>query len=138
MNAESASTEGMFELGVGGIKILKESFVCLDELREILGLLRLLRGRLNGIRTKNAWVHCSVNDDWELKICILAYTIRGNRHCVKLGSMIVFEIEEKTPYPEVDEILEKLFEILRAPKLKDAVLSAYLTQKNGVLVKEYK
>lgn len=138
MNTESASTEGTFELGGGGIRILKESFVCLDELREILGLLRLLRGRLNGIRTKNAWVHCSINDSWELKICILAYAIHGNRHCVKLGGMIVFEIEEKAPSPEVDEILEKLFEILRAPKLKDAVLSAYLTQKNGVLVKEDK
>ena len=98
MNTESASTEGTFELGGGGIRILKESFVCLDELREILGLLRLLRGRLNGIRTKNAWVHCSINDSWELKICILAYAIHGNRHCVKLGGMIVFEIEEK-PHP---------------------------------------
>lgn len=138
MNTESASTEGTFELGGGGIRILKESFVCLDELREILGLLRLLRGRLNGIRTKNAWVHCSINDSWELKICILAYAMNSNRHCIKLGNMIVFEIEEKTPLPEVDEILEKLFEILKAPKIKDAVLSAYLTQKNGILIEEDK
>ena len=138
MNTGVASTERMFELGAGGTQILKDSFICLDDLRETLGHLRLLRGRLNRIRTKNAWVHCSVNDGWELKICILAYAIHGDRHCVKLGGMIVFEIEEKAPSPEVDEILEKVFEILRAPKLKGAVLSAYLTQKNGVLVKEDK
>lgn len=138
MNAENNSVEKIFETTPGGIKILKDSFICLDDLRETLGRLRLLRGRLNGIRTKNAWVHCSINDGWELKICILAYVIRGNRHCVKLGGMIVFEIEEKAPSPEVDEILEKLFEILRAPKLKDAVLSAYLTQKNGVFIEEDK
>ena len=138
MNTGVASIERMFELGAGGIKILKDSFICLDDLREVLGRLRLLRGRLNGIRTKNAWVHCSVNDSWELRICILTYAIHGNRHCVKLGRMIVFEIEEKAPSPEVDEILENLFEILRAPKLKDAVLSAYLTQKNGVFIEEDK
>lgn len=138
MNTGVASTERMFELGAGGIEILKDSFVCLDDLRETLGRLRLLRGRLNGARTKNAWAHCSVNDRWELKICILAYAIHSNRHCIKLGNMIVFEIEEKAPSPEVDEILEKLFEILRAPKLKDAVLSAYLTQKNGVFIEEDK
>lgn len=138
MNTGVASTERMFELEAGGTQILKDSFICLDDLRETLGRLRLLSGRLSGIRTKNAWAYCSVNDSWELKICILAYAIHGNRHCVKLGGMIVFEIEEKAPSPEVDEILEKLFEILRAPKLKDAVLNAYLTQKNGVLVKEDK
>lgn len=138
MNTGVASTERMFELGAGGIEILKDSFICLDDLREALGRLRLLRGRLNGVRTKNAWAHCSVNDRWELKICILAYAIHGNRHCIKLGNMIVFEIEEKAPLSEVDEILEKLFEILKAPKLKDAVLSAYLTQKNGILIEEDK
>ncbi|WP_346745711.1 hypothetical protein [uncultured Campylobacter sp.] len=138
MNTGVASTERIFELGAGGIEILKDSFICLDGLRETLGRLRLLRGRLNGIRTKSAWVHCSVNDGWELKICILAYAMNSNRHCIKLGNMIVFEIEEKAPLSEVDEILEKLFEILRAPKLKDAVLSAYLTQKNGVFIEEDK
>jgi len=138
MNTGVASKEGIFELGAGGTEILKDSFICLDGLRETLGRLRLLRGRLNGVRTKNAWAHCSVNDRWELKICILAYAIHGNRHCIKLGNMIVFEIEEKAPLSEVDEILEKLFEILKAPKLKDAVLSAYLTQKNGILIEEDK
>ena len=52
MNTGVASTERMFELGAGGIEILKDSFICLDDLREALGRLRLLRGRLNGIRTK--------------------------------------------------------------------------------------
>ena len=129
MNTGVASIERMFELGAGGIKILKDSFICLDDLREVLGRLRLLRGRLNGIRTKNAWVHCSVNDSWELRICILTYAIHGNRHCVKLGRMIVFEIEEKAPSPEVDEILEKLFEILKAPELKNAGLGAYFARE---------
>ena len=138
MNTGVASIEKIFELGAGGIEILKDSFICLDDLRETLGRLRLLRGRLNGVRTKNAWAHCSVNDRWELKICILAYAMNSNRHCIKLGNMIVFEIEEKAPLSEVDEILGKLFEILKAPKLKNAVLSAYLTQKNGVLIEENK
>jgi len=138
MNTGVASTERMFELGAGGIEILKDSFICLDDLRETLGRLRLLRGRLSGIRTENAWAYCSVNDSWELKICILACAMKSNRHCIKLGNMIIFEIEEKAPLSEVDEILEKLFEILKAPKLKDAVLSAYLTQKNGILIDEDK
>ncbi len=138
MNTGVASKEGIFELGAGGTEILKDSFIYLDDLRETLGRLRLLRGRLNGVRTKNAWAHCSVNDCWGLKICILAYAMNSNRHCIKLGNMIVFEIEEKAPLSEVDEILEKLFEILKAPKIKDAVLSAYLTQKNGILIEEDK
>ena len=68
----------------------------------------------------------------------MACAMKSNRHCIKLGDMIIFEIEEKAPLSEVDEILEKLFEILKAPKLKDAVLSAYLTQKNGILIDEDK
>ena len=145
MNAENnsvekifESVEKIFEITPGGMKILKESFICLDDLTEVLGRLSLLRSRLNTIKTENAWVHCSVNDDWELKISICVSIFCNNKYSVRLGGMIDLDIQKETPDLEVDEILKKIFEILRAPKLKDAVLSAYLTQKNGVFIEEDK
>lgn len=138
MNVENNSVEKIIKMTPMGIKILKESFICLDDLREVLGRLSLLRSRLNTIRTENAWVHCGVNDDWELKISICVFIFCNNKYSVRLGGMIVLDIQKETPDIEVDEILKKIFEILRAPKLKDAVLSAYLTQKNGVFIEEDK
>ena len=132
MNVENNSVEKIFKITPGGIKILKESFICLDDLREVLGRLSLLRSRLNTIRTENAWVHCSVNDDWELKISICVSIFCNNKYSVRLGGMIVLDIQKETPDLEVDEILKKIFEILRAPALGAVVASEYFTQGNRI------
>lgn len=128
MNVENNSVEKIFKITPGEIKILKESFICLDDLTEVLGRLSLLRSRLNKIKTENAWVHCSVNDDWELKISICVSIFCNNKYSIRLGGMIVLEIQKETPDLEVDEILKKIFEILMAPALGAVVASAYFTQ----------
>lgn len=108
----------------------------INEVMEVLERLRLLRNKIAGIKTENAWVRCSINDDWNLKVDIIAYSLRSNRYHIKLGGMIDFEIEDKIPEDEVGKILGEIFEILRAPELKNPVLKAYLTQKNGISIKE--
>lgn len=108
----------------------------INEAIKALERLRLLRNRIAGTKTENAWVRCSINDDWNLEINIIAYSLRSNRYCIKLGGMIDFEIEDKIPEDEVGKILGEIFEILRAPELKNPVLKAYLTQKNGISIKE--
>ena len=108
----------------------------INEVMKVLECLRLLRNRIAGIKTENAWVRCSINDDWNLRVDIIAYSLRNNRYRIKLGGMIDFEIEDKIPEDEVGKILGEIFEILRAPELKNPVLKAYLTQKNGISIKE--
>lgn len=139
MNAKGASAEEIFGLESEGNKLFKESFLCLGELREVLAKLSLLGDRINKIRTKNARVSCNISLNWELEIYIVCRSFSGSLCRFKPEETgLVFEIDLDVPDLEVDEILEKLFEILRAPKLKDAVLSAYLTQKNGVFIEEDK
>lgn len=108
----------------------------INEVMKVLECLRLLRNKIAGIKTENAWVRCSINDDWNLKVDVIAYSLRNNRYRIKLGGMIDFEIEDKIPEDEVGKILGEIFEILRAPELKNPVLKAYLTQKNGISIKE--
>ena len=130
MNAKGASVEEIFELGPGGNILFKESFMCLNDLRVVLAKLSLLGDRINKIRTKNARVACNLSLNWELEIYIVCHSFSGSLCRLKPEETgLVFEIDLDIPDLEVDEILEKLFEILKVPKLKDAVLSAYLTQK---------
>jgi len=112
------------------------SLMSINEVMKVLECLRLLRNKIAGIKTENAWVRCSINDDWNLKVDVIAYSLRNNRYRIKLGGMIDFEIEDKIPEDEVGKILGEIFEILRAPELKNPVLKAYLTQKNGISIKE--
>lgn len=114
----------------------RASLMSINEVMKALERLRLLRNRIAGIKTENAWVRCSINDDWNLKVDIIAYSLRSNRYCIKLGGIIDFEIEDKMPEGEVGKILGEIFEILRAPELKNPVLKAYLAQKNGIPIKE--
>ena len=132
MNAKGVSVEEICGLGYGENKLFKESFMCLGGLRGVLAKLSLLGGRISKIQTKNARVSCSISFNWEFEIYIVCRSFRGSRCRFKPEEAgLVFEIDLDVPDLEVDEILEKLFEILKAPKLKDAVLSAYLTQKTG-------
>lgn len=130
MNAKGASVEEIFELGPGGNILFKESFMCLSNLRGVLAKLSLLGDRISKIQTKNARVSCNISLNWELEIYIVRHPFSGSLCRFKPEETgLVFEIDLDIPDLEVDEILEKLFEILKVPKLKDAVLSAYLTQK---------
>lgn len=139
MNAKGVSVEEICGLGYGENKLFRESFMCLGDLRKVLSKLSLLGNRINKIRTKNARVSCNISLNWELEIYIVCRPFSGSLCRLRPeGTGLVFEIDSDVPDLEVDETLEKLFEILRAPKLKDAVLSAYLTQKNGVLIEENK
>lgn len=133
MNAKGVSVEEICGLGYGENKLFKESFLCLGELREVLAKLSLLGDRINKIQTKNVRVSCNISFNWELEIYIVCRPFTGSLCRLKPEETgLVFEIDLDVPDLEVDEILEKLFEILKAPKLKDAVLSAYLTQKKRV------
>lgn len=139
MNAKGASVEEIFELGPGGNILFNESLMCLSDLRVVLTKLSLLGNRINKIQTKNARVSCNISLNWEFEIYIVCRSFSGSLCRFKPEETgLVFEIDLDVPDLEVDEILEKLFEILKAPKLKDAVLSAYLTQKNGVFIEEDK
>ena len=139
MNAKGASVEEIFELGPGGNILFNESLMCLSDLRVVLTKLSLLGNRINKIQTRNARVSCNISLNWEFEIYIVCRSFSGSLcHLKPEETGLVFEIDLDVPDLEVDEILEKLFEILKAPKLKDAVLSAYLTQKNGVFIEEDK
>lgn len=130
MNAKGASAEEIFGLESEGNKLFKESFLCLGELREVLAKLSLLGDRINKIRTKNARVSCNISLNWELEIYIVCRSFSGSLCRLKPeGVGLVFEIDLDVPDLEVDEILEKLFEILRAPELKNAGLGAYLARE---------
>lgn len=130
MNAKGASVEEIFELGPGGNILFKESFMCLNDLRVVLAKLSLLGDRINKIRTKNARVSCNISFNWELEIYIVCRSFRGSRCRFKPEDTgLVFEIDLDIPDLEVDEILEKLFEILKAPELKNAGLGAYLARE---------
>ena len=130
MNAKGASAEEIFGFESEGNKLFKESFLCLGELREVLAKLSLLGDRINKIRTKNARVSCNISLNWELEIYIVCRSFSGSLCRLKPeGVGLVFEIDLDVPDLEVDEILEKLFEILRAPELKNAGLGAYLARE---------
>ena len=130
MNVENNSVEKIFEITPGGIKILKESFICLNDLREILAKLSFLGNRLSQIKTKNARVYCSISCNWDFEIYVVRHSFRGSRYRFKPENMvIVFEIDWDIPNPEVDEILEKIFEILKSPELKKMILDIYCYSK---------
>ena len=130
MNAKGASAEEIFGLESEGNKLFKESFLCLGELREVLAKLSLLGDRINKIRTKNARVSCNISLNWELEIYIVCHSFSGSLCRLKPEETgLVFEIDLDIPDLEVDEILEKLFEILKAPELKNAGLGAYLARE---------
>lgn len=133
MNAKGVSVEEICGLGYGENKLFRESFMCLGDLRKVLSKLSLLGNRINKIQTKNARVSCNINFNWEFEIYIVCHSFSGSLCRFKPEETgLVFEIDLDVPDLEVDEILEKLFEVLKAPKIKDAVLSAYLTQKKRV------
>lgn len=130
MNAKGASAEEIFGLESEGNKLFKESFLCLGELREVLAKLSLLGNRINKIKTKNARVSCNISLNWELEIYIVCHSFSGSLCRFKPEETgLVFEIDLDVPDLEVDEILEKLFEILKAPELKNAGLGAYLARE---------
>lgn len=130
MNAKGVSVEEICGLGCGENKLFKESFMRLSDLRVVLAKLSLLGDRISKIQTKNACVSCSISFNWEFEIYIVCRSFRGSRCRFKPKETgLVFEIDLDIPDPEVDEILEKLFEILKAPKLKNAGLGAYLARE---------
>lgn len=127
MNTKGTSIEEIFGLGSEGNKLFKESFMRLGTLRGVLAKLSLLGDRISKIQTKNARVSCSISFNWEFEIYIVCRSFRGSRCRFKPEETgLVFEIDLDVPDLEVDEILEKLFEILKAPELKNAGLGAYL------------
>ena len=120
MNAKGVSVEEIYGLGYGENKLFKESFLCLGELREVLAKLSLLGDRINKIQTKNVRVSCNISFNWEFEIYIVCRPFTGSLCRLKPEETgLVFEIDLDVPDLEVDEILEKLFEILKAPKLKE-------------------
>ncbi|MGP1532592.1 MAG: hypothetical protein ACTTJF_00845 [Campylobacter sp.] len=130
MNAKGASAEEIFGLGSEGNKLFKESFMCLGDLRGVLTKLSLLGDRISKIQTKNARVSCNISLNWEFEIYIVRRPFIGSLCRFKPEKTgLVFEIDLDVPDLEVDEILEKLFEILKAPELKNAGLGAYLARE---------
>ena len=130
MNAKGVSVDEICGLGYGENKLFKESFMCLGGLRGVLAKLSLLGDRISKIQTKNARVSCSISFNWEFEIYIVCRSFRGSRCRFKPeGTGLLFEIDLVVPDLEVDEILEKLFEILKAPELKNAGLGAYLARE---------
>ncbi|WP_107770094.1 hypothetical protein [Campylobacter concisus] len=130
MSAKGTSAEEICGLGCEENKLFKESFMRLSDLRRVLAKLSLLGDRISQIQTKNARVYCSISFNWEFEIYIVCRSFRGSRCRFKPEKTgLVFEIDLDVPDPEVDEILEKLFEILKAPKLKNAGLGAYLARE---------
>lgn len=130
MNTEGASTEEIFGLGSEENKLFKESFMCLGDLKEVLAKISLLGDRISKIQTKNARVSCSISFNWEFEIYIVCRSFRGSRCRFKPEDTgLVFEIDLDIPDLEVDEILEKVFEILKVPELKNAGLGAYLARE---------
>ena len=139
MNAKGASAEEIFGLGPGGNILFKESFMCLSDLRGVLVKLSLLGDRISKIQTKTARVSCSISFNWEFEIYIVCRSFRGSRCRFKPeGVGLVFEIDLGVPDLEVDEILEKLFEILRGPELKNAGLGAYLAREKRSLMEMFR
>ena len=102
----------------------------LGDLKEVLAKISLLGDRISKIQTKNARVSCSISFNWEFEIYIVCRSFRGSRCRFKPEDTgLVFEIDLDIPDLEVDEILEKVFEILKAPELKNAGLGAYLARE---------
>ena len=130
MNAKGVSVEEICGLGYGENKLFKESFMCLGDLRGVLAKLSLLGDRINKIQTKNACVSCSISFNWEFEIYIVRRSFSGSLCRLKPEETgLVFEIDLDVPDIEVGEILDKLFEILKAPELKNTGLGAYFARE---------
>ena len=130
MNAKGVSVEEICGLGYGENKLFKESFMCLGDLRKVLAKLSLLGDRINKIQTKNARVSCNISFGWEFEIYIVRRSFSGSLCRLKPEETgLVFEIDLDVPDIEVGEILDKLFEILKAPELKNTGLGAYFARE---------